>query len=186
MSYPNSSVSNSEHKISSVLSLPRGCLALFLSLPRGRAGHGDGDDVGRRRALALARRLDPAPLPLLLPRARRSSRPRPAPLPLLLFLRARGSAELAPAPCPNGSYGPTICVVSLRNADLPAESPRTQNGYRVSVLRWRSVLVPKNTVHNAFLRLDTPLETVSWRPNWAPAPSLFSVKFYCLVLASLC
>ena len=46
------------------------------------------------------------------------------------------------------------------DADLPTESPSTQNRYLDSVLRWRSVLVPKNTVHNTFLRLGIPLETV--------------------------
>ena len=71
----------------------------------------------------------------------------------------------APAPCPDGSYGPTICVVSLRNADLPSESQRTQNGYLVSVLRWRMVLGPKNTVLNAFLRLGHAVgdSLTTWR-----------------------
>ena len=46
------------------------------------------------------------------------------------------------------------------DAYLPTESPSTQNGYLDSVFRWRRVLVPKNTMHHAFLRLGTPLETV--------------------------
>ena len=41
----------------------------------------------------------------------------------------------------------------FEDAELPSDSPSTQNGYLVSVFRWRTVLVTQNTVHGAFLRL---------------------------------
>jgi len=57
------------------------------------------------------------------------------------------------APCPDGSYGPTFASSHFRDAVLPSESPSTQNGYLVWVFRWRSVLIPKSTMGNAFFGL---------------------------------
>ena len=69
---------------------------------------------------------------------------------------ARGRA---PHHC--GSDGPTTFVSSLfEDAEMPSDSPSTQNGYLVSVFRWRVILVPKTLCMAHFCVWVTPLETV--------------------------
>ena len=43
---------------------------------------------------------------------------------------------------------------------MPSDSPSTQNGYLVSVFRWRVILVPKTLCMAHFFVWVTPLETV--------------------------
>ena len=45
-------------------------------------------------------------------------------------------------------------------AEMPSDSPSTQNAYPVSVLCWRMILATQNTVRCAFCVCVPPLETV--------------------------
>ena len=48
----------------------------------------------------------------------------------------------------------------FQDAQMPSESPSTQNAYVVSVFRWRMVFATQNTLQDAFCVWVTPLETV--------------------------